>query len=43
MSLQIGGQSSALKQIAQWAILGALAAVVISSADIRRYFDIRGM
>jgi hypothetical protein len=43
MSLQIGGQSSALRQIAQWVILGALAAAVISSADIRRYFDMRGM
>jgi hypothetical protein len=43
MSLQIGGQSSGLRSLAQWIILGALAAAVINSADIKRYFDIRSM
>jgi len=43
MSLQIGGQSSALRQLAQWVILGAIAAAVINSSDIRRYFELRNM
>jgi hypothetical protein len=43
MSLQIGGQSSGLKAIAQWVILGALAAAVINSSDIKRYFELKSM
>jgi hypothetical protein len=43
MSLQIGGQSSGLRSLAQWVILGALAAAVINSADIKRYFELRSM
>jgi hypothetical protein len=43
MSLQIGGQSSALRSVAQWVILGALAAAVLSSSDIKRYFELRSM
>ena len=43
MSLQIGGQRSGLRSLAQWVVLGALAAAVINSADIKRYLDIRSM
>ncbi|HVS44898.1 MAG TPA: hypothetical protein VMU20_21790 [Candidatus Dormibacteraeota bacterium] len=43
MSLTIGGQSSGLRSLAQWVILGALAAAVINSSDIKRYFELRNM
>ncbi len=43
MSLQIGGQSSALKSVAQFLILGALAAAVLNSSDIKRYFELKSM
>ena len=43
MSLQIGGQSSGLRSLAQWIVLGALAAAVINSGDIKRYFELRSM
>ncbi len=39
----LGNQSSGLRTIVQWLILGAIVGAVLNSKDIQRYLKIRSM
>jgi hypothetical protein len=38
-----GNQSSGLRTLVQWLVIGAIVGAVLNSKDIQRYLKIRGM